>query len=169
MNPAAKGRRLQQRDIIERFWRKVDRSESCWIWSRYKRYGVFWFPPRLCQAHRVSWELTYGPIPPGLHVLHRCDNPPCVNPEHLFLGTPSDNIKDAIRKGRFTPYSLSGVRPKNPPHGEAHWAAKLTELQVKEIRRLSTHRSITSLSHEFGMARSTIGDIIKRAKWAHVK
>lgn len=104
----------QRTIIIARFWGKVKKTESCWLWtasvtgSRSVRYGQFKLP-RLAGArrqghvypHRLSWELAYGPIPDGLGVCHKCDNPICVRPEHLFLGTQADNLQDASRKGRL--------------------------------------------------------------------
>lgn len=97
-----------RKPIAERFWPKVDvrGHEECWEWtaSRKERgYGVFSRPGHnngALKAHRVSWELANGPIPDGLCVLHRCDNPPCVNPAHLFLGTIADNNRDMSLKGR---------------------------------------------------------------------
>ncbi len=93
--------------LAERFWTKVDKTVGCWLWTAYcddGGYGVVGRPGgQLDKAHRVAWELTYGPIPLGLHVLHNCpggDNPACVCPEHLWLGTHSDNMRDAVAKGR---------------------------------------------------------------------
>src|SRR5262245_5080249 len=107
----------------ERFWAKVQKSENCWEWigCRQKRtdgptYGLFDFDGRLQGAHRVSWQIVNGPIPDGLFVLHRCDNAPCVRPDHLFIGTQSDNILDCSRKGRLKKTS-----------GEIAWNHKLTE------------------------------------------
>lgn len=86
------------------FWSKVNRTEGCWLWAGSKRsemgYGSFVVRGRSFAAHRVSWELTHGPIPPGLKVLHKCDVPACVNPDHLFLGTDKDNHQDKAAKGR---------------------------------------------------------------------
>jgi DNA-binding CsgD family transcriptional regulator len=88
----------------ERFWRKVRKGEECWEWTGFRvpplGYGRFRLNDEQTWAHRVSWELTFGPIPEGLQVCHRCDNPPCVRPDHLFLGTPLDNVRDMIGKGR---------------------------------------------------------------------
>lgn len=90
--------------IHTRFFGKFKESPSCWEWLAYrdrKGYGRFMVPgSKTSLAHRFSWELHRGPIPTGMCVLHRCDNPPCVNPAHLFLGTLQDNVRDMIQKGR---------------------------------------------------------------------
>lgn len=104
----------------ERFWSKVAVKEldECWEWQAGKAgggYGTFRVHHKMWQAHRVAWALTYGPIPKGLFVCHRCDNPGCCNPYHLFLGTNADNLRDAAKKGRI---------------------GKLTKDDVLEIRRL---------------------------------
>jgi excisionase family DNA binding protein len=88
-----------------RFWRYVEKSDGCWQWTgaaNPKGYGNIGRGKGLgtAKAHRVSWELHFGPIPPGLYVCHACDNPPCVRPDHLFLGTAQDNNNDKIAKGR---------------------------------------------------------------------
>lgn len=98
--------------IEPRFWAKVKKSESCWLWTASAtggngmQHGQFTLPrcgsgQRHIYAHRLAWELAYGPIPDGLQICHKCDVPRCVRPEHLFLGTQDDNLKDAARKGRF--------------------------------------------------------------------
>jgi len=86
----------------------IDDSDKCWLWigptsnGRYGALGVGSKPKEVrFKAHRIAWEIFFGPIPEGMKVLHTCDNPPCVNPFHLFLGTQKDNTQDAIRKGRF--------------------------------------------------------------------
>ena len=94
--------------VEERFWAKVDKDGDCWTWMARRQprggYGQFQLDGRTRSAHRVAWTLTNGPIPDGLCVLHRCDNPPCVNPEHLWLGTKAENNQDMTEKGRrFSP------------------------------------------------------------------
>lgn len=93
----------QERPIEERFWEKVKKTSECWLWTAAvdrKGYGRIGLGPDLLGAHRYSWELAYGPIPDGMAVLHHCDNPLCVRPEHLWLGTIADNNRDMIKKGR---------------------------------------------------------------------
>lgn len=90
----------------ERFWSLIDRSggiDACWIWTASLRttgYGQFYYEETVQAAHRVAWKIVNGSIPDGLYVLHKCDNPVCCNPTHLFVGTPKDNVEDMMRKGR---------------------------------------------------------------------
>lgn len=110
-------------------------------------------------AHRLSWLIHFGEIPPEMHVCHRCDNPPCVNPRHLFLGTNLDNRRDSIAKGRF-----------RVGRGERHRSAKLTEAQVREIRqRRELGDRQEALAAEFGVSGCAISNIHRRKTWAHVE
>jgi hypothetical protein len=153
-----------------RFWDKVDKSggqEACWPWTRAKvskkpgcNYGTVQFNGRQQLAHRVAWQLTRGPIPDGAHVLHHCDNPPCVNPAHLFLGTDADNAHDRMSKGR--PTGGTSVGKKNG----GRCVAKLTEADVLEIRsRLESGEVGVRIAREFGLDDSTITLIKKRRRW----
>ena len=128
---------------IDRFWNKVVKTDTCWLWTASKRnkgYGAFVYPSSTGdiiqgRAHRFSWELHHENIPNGLCVLHKCDTPACVNPEHLFIGTKSDNNKDMCLKGRHR----SGTR-KTPKHlckykrGEEHHYYKFSDQIIKKIR-----------------------------------
>ena len=146
----------------EAFWNKVNKTDGCWLWTGHRTtngYGRLHFDGRGIQAHRLAWEWTNGPIPEGLRVCHRCDVPNCVNPEHLFLGTQQDNIRDMYAKGRF---------PKYPRYGEYGTAAKLTWPLVYKIRERYAAGGVTytSLGREFGMHQSAIGKAIRGETWA---
>lgn len=115
----------------EEFWAlaaDTEKPEICWRWlghgSGYKGYGGVWYGRRQRLAHRVAWEISRGPIPDGLCVCHTCDNPGCVNPAHLWIGTNADNVRDRTAKGRT-----------RVGRGERNAHAKLTEGQVREIRK----------------------------------
>jgi hypothetical protein len=112
-------------------------------------------------AHRVAYTLCYGPIPNGLQVCHRCDNPPCCNPYHLFLGTIADNMADKKRKGRARAGWISGER---------HWASKLTEDDVRAIRAALTDGTVTmvTLAAQYGVSAPTIFSIKHRRHWRHI-
>ena len=159
---------------LQRFWSKVDKDGPvpahrpelgpCWVWTASTRngYGQFYLDGDNLVASRVSWAITHGHIPDGLHALHDCDNRPCVNPEHLFLGSIADNNADMHRKGRgFVP----PVRV-----GEAHENAKLTELQVLNIRRRYAAGGITqqALADEHGVKQAYVSAIVLRKKWTHL-
>lgn len=121
---------MEQKDI-ERFWSKVDKSGDCWEWVGYlneKGYGKFRLNNKLQRAHRISYALKYGAIPEGMLVCHRCDNPKCVNPEHLFIGTTTDNARDSISKGR---------RPKMKHPSLSFYRSGCRCFECKELKRLS--------------------------------
>ena len=146
--------------ISERFWIKVEKSDKCWEWQgcRFSNgYGRFTTraPYKQNLAHRFAYILTFGEIPYNLMVLHKCDNPPCVRPDHLFLGTCQDNANDRVNKGR----SLKG---------EQHPSAILTEKQIREIRSLRNIRPQWELALEFNIKQVTVSDIQRRKRWKHV-
>lgn len=111
---------LTDKDVA-RFWSKVDRSGDCWVWTSTITkggYGVINVKQRALRVHRISYELAKGPIPDGMFVCHACDNPPCVNPAHLWLGTNAENIKDmwAKGRGRYGHAARPGPKPKTTCH-----------------------------------------------------
>ena len=114
----------------------------------------------MSRAHRVAWTLLRGVIPHGRWVLHTCDNPPCVNPAHLFLGDRSANMRDRENKGRG-----------NHPKGTAHWKAKLTDDDVRTIRARYAAGGVTqeALAAEYGVQHPTIGQIVRYKHWRHVR
>lgn len=118
----------QIEDPVSRFWSKVEKTETCWVWTKGKDaqgYGAFSFNGKNVRAHRFSYELVHGPT--ELSVLHHCDNPPCVNPNHLYAGTHSDNMKDAHSRNRMDYSKL--------PHGDDHWLRQNTDNPNLELVR----------------------------------
>jgi hypothetical protein len=158
-----------------RFWNKVQKSDGCWTWTgslTVSGYGRLKFRGAYSQAHRVSWTMEYGPIPKGLLVCHRCDNPPCCRPDHLFLGTKSDNAKDMVSKGRYmTATNNPATRaPDRVPRGSRNSLARLTEDDVRRIRALpETYHCHARIGREFGVSPSTIIRIFRRESWKHVE
>ena len=156
-------------NIEERFFTKTKMATEvrpgmdtpCLEWQafRNKGYGVFRVSSsRVDLAHRVAWEIAHGCVPGGMGVLHRCDNPACVNADHLFLGTQRDNVADMLAKGR------RGIFV-----GSANGRAKLTELDVRRVWNL--HRSGWTgkrIASELGVGQSRISGILTRKNWAHV-
>jgi hypothetical protein len=137
----------------------VNLSTGCWEWQRFrndKGYGQTTYRGRLWLAHRAAWAQRHGDIPNGIKVLHRCDNPACVNPAHLFLGTQADNIADCVAKGRNQ-------------SGQTNGHAKLTDDQVLEIRTIdwkgATRKQIAA---RYGVSRATISHILLGTHWKGV-
>jgi hypothetical protein len=147
---------LRSATVAERFWSKVDTSGECWLWTgaiNPTGYGALGRGVN-SGAHRVSWQLHYGEIPPGMEVCHRCDVRSCVRPDHLFLGPHADNAADMVRKGRQA-------------QGERAARAKLTCEQVKAIRArwASGHVSQPELASEYGVSRIAIQQILYGKTW----
>jgi len=157
----------------ERFWEKVKigAESDCWEWTGHiyhpspanpnkLPYGKFFANSKLFLAHRYSYELHNGPIPPGMSILHKCDNPKCVNPAHLFLGTHADNMQDVYQKGRK---SLKGFGA-----GEGNSHSTLTDDDIRKIRSLFPIHSTREIAEIFGVTQEHISRIVARAVWKHV-
>lgn len=146
--------------LEERFWAKVDNrnGEGCWTWngdSYPKGYGRLKIDGKGKRAHRISYELFCGPIPDGLHVLHKCDNPACVRPDHLWVGTNKDNIRDKVKKGR-----------QAHNRGVNHGRAKLTPKQVMKIRQ--DRRTCAAIAADYQISETHAWQIKARKCWAHL-
>jgi len=153
--------------LQECFWSKVDKrgTDDCWEWQgsiNSRGYGTISVNSKTKRAHRVSWELTHGPIPEGLCVCHRCDNPICVNPSHLFLGTHTDNMRDMIQKGR----DIHDVGPR----GEKNGQCKLTKQDVHTIRCFLRAKYIQrEIAEAYRVSRGTINAIATGRNWGWLK
>jgi len=166
-----KHKEAHKKPLKDRFWSKVEKTDYCWNWTAHKDnkgYGRIEINGKNCYAHRISWEMHYGKIPEGLFVCHHCDNPLCINPKHLFLGTQKDNIRDAIKKGRMN--HLINNNNVNPSKGEKHYRAKLTENQVREIRKINSAGYIPqrTLAGLFGISPQTLSFIVNNKTWKHI-
>lgn len=161
------------RNPMELFWSHVEKVDGgCWLWQGARSRGYGAFESRelggMLRTHRLSWTIVHGPIPNGLYVLHRCDNPPCCNPDHLFLGTNQDNVDDMVAKGRNATKERNGssLHPERKPRGEKHWKAKLTSAQVADIRAAPRQRGMqTRLARQYGVCVSAISRIILDKTW----
>jgi hypothetical protein len=139
---------------MKRFSEKVHKTSGCWLWtaSLHKDgYGTFWYQGLVQLAHRVSWTLANGPIPEGMSVLHHCDTPACVRPDHLFLGTQLDNVVDMDTKGR-----------RREQRGAANPNAKITDAQVDDIKRRSAQGQPQALiARVHGIAQTHVSRIVR--------
>ena len=147
---------------LERFLNKVQKSDDpdgCWIWTAstfQNGYGSFRYGPHKVKAHRFAYETFIGAIPDDMFVCHRCDTPACVNPAHLFIGTPKDNSGDCVNKGRMT-------------HGANCHTARLTDQQVIEMRQLfRSGWTRDRLTERFNISRQSISRVLRRASWTHL-
>ena len=172
------------------FDRHVERGPDWWVWmgttDSKGRYGVLRRGRRVLLAHRVAWEIKNGPIPAGMAVCHTCDNPPCVRPDHLWLGTLAENIRDRDAKGRAATGDRNGARthPERLPRGDnhfrrcrpdlvlrgsAHGRARLTEDQVLDIRaRCAAGETRKAVADSYGVGRTLISQIALRQIWRHI-
>lgn len=157
-----------------RYWMKVNKTPTCWLWTGAADkhgYGSIKHGKGTRKAHHISYELAYGEIPPGMEVLHSCDNPSCVRPDHLKAGTHARNMAEMAERGRAASGDRSGpkLHPGTLARGIKNGVARLTEEQVHEIRRLhSIGRSQAQIAVVFGVSRATIGYIVLRKTWVHI-
>lgn len=153
--------------LLARFFAKVVKTVNCWLWQAskdgkgYGQFRVFGRGASPAKAHRVSYMIENGEVPDGKEVCHRCDNPSCVNPDHLFLGTHYENMQDMKAKRR-------GCVPSKGKPGELNNAAKLNAMQVHVIRQLRGTASQTQLAKLCGVDRSCISLIQRNKKWRHL-
>lgn len=148
----------------KRFWSYVVKTKNCWLWIGYKPGGKLYGSiskdshGNMIKAHRASYILHIDSIPEGMNVCHTCDNPSCVRPEHLFLGSVLDNNRDCVRKNRHS----IGIK---------NGSAKLTETQIREIKNkyIPKQYSTTKLSKEYGVTQPTIYNIVTNKTWRHIK
>lgn len=135
-----------------RFWAKVKKTKTCWLWTAFKNkagYGQFGFDRGLVLSHRFSWAIHRGQVPAGLFVLHKCDNPPCVRPSHLFLGNNRDNMDDMLKKGR-----------------SGRGRAKLTMSEALEVRRLAYSGLLSRvIATAYGVSQPNVSSIKNCKSW----
>lgn len=147
-------------DIKERILNKVTKAiRGCWLWEgcRVGGYGTIYYNKKNRYVHRLAYEVFKGEIPEGLYVCHTCDVRHCVNPEHLFLGTPKENTKDAAKKGRM-------------PRGARHHNSKLDANRVREIRkRHLAGESQRALAKEYKVASTIVHYLVHNRTWDHIK
>lgn len=146
-------------DRVAELTQHTDDEDGCWLWLGRlddDGYGSIGEAGKTLLAHRAAYIVEHGAIPDGMNVCHRCDNPPCVRPKHLFLGTQAENIADMIAKGRM-------------PTGAQRPNAKLNEAEVRSIRRLAekglSHRAI---AEQVGVSRSLVTMVASGERWGHV-
>lgn len=150
---------------VARFWSKVDvrSGDECWLWkagTNLNGYGRFSIGGEDFRAHRVSWLITTCTAPDGLGVLHACDTPACVRPDHLFIGSQEENIQDMDKKGR---------RVKKPCPGTANGRCRLSEEDVRLIRAASASGARTrAIAKQFGIGRTQVQRIVARQSWTHI-
>lgn len=155
---------------MERFWYKVKKSEDCWEWQAARMssgYGMMRLNGVSTGAHRISWMLHYGDIPKGVCVCHKCDNRLCVRPDHLFLGTQADNIRDMMNKGRIA----RGKQLNHPNQkGDKNHNAVVTEKQVRHVLLMyyKENKKQAEISRIVGLTYANVWAIVHRKSWKHI-
>lgn len=154
-----KGRRNELTRELIRSKVDVDPATGCWVCRDVTThgYGQIKINLKSWRAHRAAWVAFRGPIPKGIYVLHKCDNPPCCNPRHLFLGTNTDNVRDMIRKGRC-----------RPPRGSKHGNARLVETDIPRILKLVKRLPRKEVALRYEVTTQAVTDIVLGRRWSHV-
>lgn len=159
---------------LDRFWNKVQKTDTCWLWTGSIDNLGYGRIRGWTKAHRASWQIHFGPIPAGLNVCHSCDVRHCVRPDHLWLGTQKENVHDMIRKGRDNRATgdRNGSRThiENMPRGEKNTKAKLTTPEVLEIRRLYLEDNLSQekIGKMFNVSQNRVSMIVLRKHWKHI-
>ena len=162
------------RPMSDRLWEKIPSSlpvDVCWPWSGMRvikpwpnaDYGILKVKGRRRYAHRLVWELLHGPIPEGKFICHHCDNPPCCNPKHLFLGTPRENTLDMYGKGRDA--LTKGTRYQPNVSGASNGRARISLEEVTQIRLAGRTRPIKEIAEQYGVHTTTINNILSGRTW----
>lgn len=171
---------LKGEPVTDRFWLRVERGAECWIWTGAKTedgYGRLWGIDKEARAHRLSYEMNVGPIPDGLDVLHRCDTPACVRPEHLFVGTQLDNARDMHAKGRANLPARSGEhhwtkrKPDRVARGSGKTKSHLTEALVAEIRSRYARGGMSQreMARQYQLGYKNLNLILNNRTWTHAQ
>jgi hypothetical protein len=167
---------FSEEEVIQRFYDKIDKVENgCWMWTGWKfkdGYGGFNVRRRTVRAHRWAYKYFVGPIPEGMCVCHKCDNPACVNPDHLWIGTNIDNMRDEREKGRTPNGDRNGKRtcPEKIIKGIKVGVPKITEMDVKEIRAMCGEGyCYKEIAKKFGISPGSISKIKFRVNWKQVE
>lgn len=158
MNPSSKELAALRKDrAVVRFWTQVSKSAECWLWTglSHRKHGMMHFRGKMDQAHRISWQLENGDIPPGAWVLHRCGNGLCVRPDHLYLGDHKSNTADAVRRGEMARGSKNG------------WA-KIKESDLPAIfERRAAGELLGSIGASMGVSYNAVREVLAGITWGH--
>ena len=164
-------------ETIHAFLHKLEKHGNCWIWvasKRNKGYGAISWKDKDSgkmiqeRAHRLSYRLFVGLNPSNLFVLHKCDNPACCNPDHLFLGTKADNNRDMVEKGRHVPGGTHCGESGQWKRGKDHHGVKVDENLVRQIRKDKEKMSYSQLKEKYGLSTTCLFKIVHKITWKHI-